>query len=179
MHLISETLQTLTMLFCQTVTLSGLFAFLAMASPSPNTQGPDLRQVSEPRAVAVHNIMMWTNDTKAKTMAKFLNVPIDYRIEDIKHADHVGMFWVFNNGETWLTLEGKHLFLVAPADRDPRGPEVPEDFPIMPPDELQRVLASGEFPSYEEVAAKWAAVEASTRSAKRDVAEGASKYHDP
>jgi hypothetical protein len=135
-----------------------LFAPLSMASASPQSDGRglDLASVVEPRAAATRDIMMWTNHTKTDVTAKFLDVPVEYRLEDIKHADHVGMFWVFNNGEAWLTLKDKRLFRLPAGDAGnvSPGPEAPEDFPIMPPDELQQVLASGEFPSYEEVHAK-------------------------
>ena len=158
--------QELTMILLQTVTL---FAALSMASPPPNRRGDDLASVAEPRAVATRDIMMWTNHTQTDETVKFVDVPVNYRYDDIKHADLVGMFWVFNTGEAWLTLKGKRLFRLPAGDGGsaPPGPEAPEDFPIMSPEELERVLASGEFPPYNEVHAKWKAMEARIL-AKRD-----------
>jgi hypothetical protein len=119
--------------------------------------------------MATRDIMMWpSHDTKFK----FLDVPNDYDEQAVKHADLVGMFWVFNNGETWLTLKRKRLFRVPSDDkfRTSPGPEAPEDFPIMTSDELRLVLASGEFPPYEEVHAKW--MELATREGTRNPADG-------
>jgi hypothetical protein len=109
---------------------------------------------------AARDILMFTDHTQQETQIKFRNVSYKYDIMDIKHADFVGMFWTFNNGETWLTLKEKRLFVVATEEGENEvGPESEEDWPIMEPDELKEVLSGGEFPSYEEVSAKWKKVE--------------------
>ncbi|KAH7020365.1 hypothetical protein EDB80DRAFT_882400 [Ilyonectria destructans] len=106
------------------------------------------------------HISMWTDDTHQKTMVKFLNVPNTYDLTDIKHVDHIGMFYTFKNGDTWLTLNDKRLFLT-PDMGEPdiqRGSEDTEDWPIMSPEELKEVLAK--HPSYEELDAIWQEVQA-------------------
>jgi len=107
----------------------------------------------------VHDIMMhdYYDPTGQTTLVKFRSVPVTYDIMDIKHADHVGMFCTFTNNETWLTLKEKRLFLVATSGDYPPAPESIENWPIMGPEELHEALK--EFPSYEEVSAKWQAVQ--------------------
>ncbi len=63
--------------------------------------------------------MMWTDHTHQAEKVKFRNVPFAYEIEDIRHVDHVGMFWTFDNNETWLTLNNKRLFLVGERGEKP------------------------------------------------------------
>jgi len=137
-----------------------------MASPAAPA---DLGAMPAPAAAATRDIMMWTNETKQDTKIKFHDVPLGYSLEDIKHADHLGMFWFFNNGEGWLTLKNKRLFRLPDyAVRGQElGPESPDDLPVMQPDELRKVLASGEFPSYEEVHALWLAAQQRMALSKR------------
>ncbi|KAK1757175.1 hypothetical protein QBC47DRAFT_378555 [Echria macrotheca] len=96
-----------------------------------------------------------------KPTPKFLNVSTAYDIRDIRHADHAGMLWTFSNGNTWLTLKDKRLFLLPTEGLNHAvpGPETEEDWPIMGPDELKKVLASGEFPFLEELEDKWKKVQ--------------------
>ncbi|KAH6962520.1 hypothetical protein BKA56DRAFT_597845 [Ilyonectria sp. MPI-CAGE-AT-0026] len=110
------------------------------------------------------DISMWTDDTHQKTMVKFLNVPNTYDLTDIKHVDHIGMFYTFKNGDTWLTLNDKRLFLTPDMDEPDtqRGSEDTEDWPIMSPEELKEVLAK--HPSYEELDAIWQEAQAGRRA---------------
>jgi hypothetical protein len=102
---------------------------VAMASSSAPKPDADSQTIARQEHKSSRDIMMYTDHTKQETRVKFRNVSAEYSIEDMKHADHAGMFWVFKNGEKWLTLKDKRLFLLpdyAALDTPP-GPEAPED----------------------------------------------------
>src|SRR5690242_7241579 len=86
---------------------------MASASASTSTSNPTADAVydNETQKIPNQDIWMWIDHTHQAKRTRFLSVPITYELQDIKHADHVGMFWIFNNGETWLTLKEKRLFL--------------------------------------------------------------------
>ena len=97
---------------------------------------------------------MWTDESHSDTMVKFLDVSNSYNLSDVKHADHAGEFWTFNNGETWLTLDSKRLWKTPDYGDDlERAPESPEDWPIMDADQLHQALSKED--SYEDLQAKW------------------------
>ena len=118
---------------------------------------------------------MWTDHTKTAKQIKFRNVPFKYTMKEIEHVDHVGMFWRFNNGEQWLTLNDKRLFLI-PDGRDEHiapGPESAEDWPIMEPDELKEFLARPETTPFEVLDAQWQGIKKkiiARLEQKRDIA---------
>jgi hypothetical protein len=130
-------------------------ATLAMASQLDSSPAANLEAGT---GTGTRNILMYDyyDPTRQTILVKFPNVPVDYDIMDIKHVDHVGMYWTFSNKETWLTLEGKRLFMAGAQGIDPVGPESAEDWPIMSPEELHEALKS--YEPYEMVAAKWQAV---------------------
>ena len=73
---------------------------------------------------------------------------LDARQLNLTIADHAGMFWTFSNGNTWLRLNDKRLFLVPHEEVDnwDRGHEAEEEWPIMGPAELREVLEVGNIP---------------------------------
>ncbi|KAH6873846.1 hypothetical protein B0T10DRAFT_449768 [Thelonectria olida] len=97
-------------------------------------------------------------------MIKYLHVPNTYALIDIKHVDHIGMFYTFKTGDTWLTLDNKRLFLTPDMDEPDmeRGSEDTEDWPVMSPEELKEALAN--HPSYEELDAAWKEVQEEQRA---------------
>ncbi|KAF7554084.1 hypothetical protein G7Z17_g3188 [Cylindrodendrum hubeiense] len=134
---------------------------MATSSASPSEQGVD---IDDATPEGTRNIHMWTNDTHQKTMIKFLHVPNTYTLIDVKHVDHVGAFYTFKNGDTWLTLDNKRLFLTPDMDEPnvERGSEDTEDWPIMSPEELKEALAN--HPSYEDLDAMWQELQAKRRA---------------
>jgi hypothetical protein len=94
------------------------------------------------------------------TIIKFISVPDIYDLMDVKHADHAGQFWTFNNGETWLVLNDKRLFLTPDYGDGEISLDIgsPEDWPIMSPEELKDALKG--VLSYEECQARLMAADA-------------------
>ncbi len=135
---------------------TALAALMAMSSVSATTLLP--------RGDAGNrNISMWTDDSHTDSMVKFLDVPNSYSLANVKHADHAGMFYTFNNGDTWLTLNSKRLWKTPDYGDDlERGPESPEDWPIMDAQELHEALS--EQDSYDDLQAKWTDVSAHNKA---------------
>lgn len=139
------------MLFSQILLLLGPASFV-MASPTTPNSEPAANEARG--TAATRNIMMFVNHPYAEPTEKYLNVPVGYDTQSIRHADYTGMFWTFSNGNRWLTLNDKRLFLLPAKEEDPTqfGPENEEDWPIMSPDELRQTLASSDWiPSLQEL----------------------------
>ncbi|KAH7134573.1 hypothetical protein B0J13DRAFT_560670 [Dactylonectria estremocensis] len=136
---------------------------LIMATPStpPSDQEASTADIAPD---GTRNIRMWTDDTHQNTMIKYLHVPNTYDLIDIKHADYIGMFYTFRNGDTWLTLDNKRLFLTSDMGEPDieRGSENTEEWPVMGPEELKEVLLN--HPSYEELDAVWQEVQEARRA---------------
>ncbi|KAJ6437733.1 recq family helicase [Purpureocillium lavendulum] len=117
---------------------------------------PTALSVSAPASPAARNIKMLVGD--GREVVKFRMVPFTYNIQDIKHADLLGMIQTFSNGEAWLTLDGQRLFLMP--DEAAGGGDKTESisaWPIMSPEGLKEALAAS--PPYEEVYSEWKIVE--------------------
>lgn len=139
-----------------------LVAFLMAPSSIASVGTPQevSSRVGPPLPGTRHITMYLNKDYTGDTIIKFINVPDAYDSMDVKHADHAGMFWTFNNGETWLVLDNKRLFLTpdygdAEIETDAGWPE---DLPIMSPEELKDAL-KGLLP-LEECQARLAAADA-------------------
>jgi hypothetical protein len=119
-----------------------------------------------PAKPGTRHITMWENDSRSSRIVKFVNVPDAYDLRSVKHADYVGMFWDFENGETWLTLDNKRLF-ASPNYGDAiitPGAGLPDDMAIMGPEELQLALQSRR--SLEDCHARLEAAKARARAAR-------------
>ncbi|PFH60572.1 hypothetical protein XA68_10739 [Ophiocordyceps unilateralis] len=97
---------------------------------------------------------------------KYRKVPATYTAQDIKHADLVGMMQTYVDGETWLTLNGKRLFLMPEDAADPSASsELASNWPVMKAEELREALAK--FPPYKDVHAQWMDVATNLTLTKR------------
>lgn len=146
-----------------TLLLYTFVAFLGMASSTHQAL-----PTSVPGPVDARDIWMARDGGE---VVKFRMVPITYSNQDIKHADLLGMMMTFDNGETWMTLDRKRLFLMPDDARsdDEVSTDSIKDWPIMSPEELKVALAAS--PPYEQVYAEWKDAEArwkATRNTKRD-----------
>ncbi|KAK0390154.1 hypothetical protein NLU13_3727 [Sarocladium strictum] len=131
---------------------------------------PSVANIATPQEVSARvgpplpgtrHITMYTDKKHAgDTIIKFISVPDAYELMDIKHADHAGQFWTFENGDTWLVLNEKRLFLTPDYGDGEIDPDIgsSEDWPIMSPEELKDAL-KGVRP-YEESQARLMAAEA-------------------
>ncbi|PHH76050.1 hypothetical protein CDD80_1859 [Ophiocordyceps camponoti-rufipedis] len=108
-----------------------------------------------------------TLDLSHGAKVKYSNVPAAFTDQDIQHADLVGMTQTFSNGETWLTLDGKRLFLSPPDEQDQwNSTESTSEWPLMSPSELRPALAR--FPSYKELEAQWNSARGDSTLRRRD-----------
>ncbi|KAH8176050.1 hypothetical protein LIA77_04468 [Sarocladium implicatum] len=138
---------------------------VAADSPSPSIT----KEVSDrvpPALAGTRHIFMWEDYTKTSRIIKFVNVPDEYETRDALHADYMGMFKDFKNNETWLTVNGKRLFATPDyGDADPPpGAGMPDELPIMGPEELKEALKSARM-SLEEYRALLAAATEKARAA--------------
>lgn len=78
------------------------------------------------------NILM---TIEGKEKVKFLSVPNTFSNENIKHADLLGIYYIFRDGQTWLILDEKRLFRKPDSDED-RTDETANDYPKMSPEKL-------------------------------------------
>ncbi|KAL2208189.1 hypothetical protein CC79DRAFT_816772 [Sarocladium strictum] len=72
---------------------------------------------------------------------KYFDVPKAYDDVSVNHADLIGMFDVFADGQIWLMMDGKRLFRFAKGENfNPKGVQHSSEVEIMSPDELREAL---------------------------------------
>lgn len=97
---------------------------------------------------------IWQYPPNGKPRIKFYAVPNEYDDHSIKHADLIGSYHGYKNGEVWFVLKGKRLFQAADDNTFPILPtKYSEEIPIMTPGELKEVLKN--YRSYEELHAEY------------------------
>ncbi|PHH74347.1 hypothetical protein CDD80_3156 [Ophiocordyceps camponoti-rufipedis] len=120
-----------------------LFIVFGASLPTPITT-PD---------AGSRNILIKTLD--GRVMVKFRNVPNTYSDLDVKQADLVGTVKEFTNGERWMTLKNRRLFLMP---SESTSEEKPTDsisgWPVMSPEELKILLATFPASMYDELFAQ-------------------------
>lgn len=139
----------------------------------PQHDWPKILAYNPPELPGTRHIWMWHDKERGERFIKFLNVPNEYEDRDVRHADYVGMFYTFNDRLPWLTIDDKRLFRTPDYDMitdDDVGPESPEDWPIMTPQELKEAL--GKQPSLEELEASFKEAVARNRAAREAQREG-------
>lgn len=132
---------------------------------------PEFEEMSAklpPALPGTRHIMMATDDTFTKCVVKYVNVPDGYDMQDVAHAEFVGWIEIFENGEVWLMMDDKRLFLypdyaVEHLARSEAGVGMPEDWPLMSPEELKEALKEAE--PFEEIMAEFQASQARRKAA--------------
>ncbi|KAF4587259.1 hypothetical protein GQ602_003952 [Ophiocordyceps camponoti-floridani] len=120
-----------------------LFIVIGVSLPTPSTT-PD---------AGSRNILIKTLD--GRVMIKFRNVPNTYSDLDVKKADLIGTVKEFTNGERWMTLNDKLLFLMPSGSASGERPtDSISEWPVMSPQELKALLATFPPSMYDELYAQ-------------------------
>lgn len=119
------------------------------SEPTPDDGMPASPEVPNPNHPGTKDILYTRMD--GKVVPKYVAVPNEYSLDTVKHADMLGAVGYFDNGEKWLTLDGKLLFrysddaTIDPLTGDkPEGEEPIQNWRVMGPRELAYVLSVSE-----------------------------------